>query len=168
MENACDTINEPSEFIEFCCAEAGQSVTVEIFVFDQNGNKSSCIVQARVQDKLDAFLKCPDDVTVVCNTPFHDLTDELYGAPKANDNCGNVNGLEVTFSDSLDQCGVGVVFKTWTIISDDDLLNQKVCTQNFIFEFEPDAEEHQIYFPCLLYTSPSPRDKRQSRMPSSA
>ena len=25
-----------------------------------------------------------------------------------------------------------------------------------------------IYQPCLLYTSPSPRDKRQSRMPSSA
>ena len=25
-----------------------------------------------------------------------------------------------------------------------------------------------IYKPCLLYTSPSPRDKRQSRMPSSA
>ena len=24
------------------------------------------------------------------------------------------------------------------------------------------------YFSCLLYTSPSPRDKRQSRMPSSA
>ena len=25
-----------------------------------------------------------------------------------------------------------------------------------------------IPLPCLLYTSPSPRDKRQSRMPSSA
>ena len=25
-----------------------------------------------------------------------------------------------------------------------------------------------INMPCLLYTSPSPRDKRQSRMPSSA
>ena len=25
-----------------------------------------------------------------------------------------------------------------------------------------------LYSPCLLYTSPSPRDKRQSRMPSSA
>ena len=24
------------------------------------------------------------------------------------------------------------------------------------------------YYGCLLYTSPSPRDKRQSRMPSSA
>ena len=28
---------------------------------------------------------------------------------------------------------------------------------------DPDREP-----PCLLYTSPSPRDKRQSRMPSSA
>ena len=25
-----------------------------------------------------------------------------------------------------------------------------------------------IYFPCLLYTSPSPRDTERSRMPSSA
>ena len=25
-----------------------------------------------------------------------------------------------------------------------------------------------VRYPCLLYTSPSPRDKRQSRMPSSA
>ena len=29
---------------------------------------------------------------------------------------------------------------------------------------DPDAGN----MPCLLYTSPSPRDKRQSRMPSSA
>ena len=28
--------------------------------------------------------------------------------------------------------------------------------------------EKVLYFDCLLYTSPSPRDKRQSRMPSSA
>ena len=27
---------------------------------------------------------------------------------------------------------------------------------------------HEKYRDCLLYTSPSPRDKRQSRMPSSA
>ena len=36
-----------------------------------------------------------------------------------------------------------------------------------------DAAEHDddvrvIVITCLLYTSPSPRDKRQSRMPSSA
>ena len=28
--------------------------------------------------------------------------------------------------------------------------------------------EYPAFYPCLLYTSPSPRDKRQSRMPSSA
>ena len=27
---------------------------------------------------------------------------------------------------------------------------------------------YAVPWPCLLYTSPSPRDKRQSRMPSSA
>ena len=27
---------------------------------------------------------------------------------------------------------------------------------------------HAVSYVCLLYTSPSPRDKRQSRMPSSA
>ena len=31
-----------------------------------------------------------------------------------------------------------------------------------------DLEAQHKYWNCLLYTSPSPRDKRQSRMPSSA
>ena len=30
------------------------------------------------------------------------------------------------------------------------------------------VEGYKSYYHCLLYTSPSPRDKRQSRMPSSA
>ena len=30
------------------------------------------------------------------------------------------------------------------------------------------GEASGLTLPCLLYTSPSPRDKRQSRMPSSA
>ena len=30
------------------------------------------------------------------------------------------------------------------------------------------SREHSNTIDCLLYTSPSPRDKRQSRMPSSA
>ena len=32
----------------------------------------------------------------------------------------------------------------------------------------PGVEVHANIYSCLLYTSPSPRDKRQSRMPSSA
>ena len=39
-----------------------------------------------------------------------------------------------------------------------------------ILEEEPKSSVHLFYGnqDCLLYTSPSPRDKRQSRMPSSA
>ena len=35
-------------------------------------------------------------------------------------------------------------------------------------EAPPDGTGAGYFRPCLLYTSPSPRDKRQSRMPSSA
>ena len=38
--------------------------------------------------------------------------------------------------------------------------------QGIPFECQPHLSLH--YKGCLLYTSPSPRDKRQSRMPSSA
>ena len=34
--------------------------------------------------------------------------------------------------------------------------------------WEDDLNYVKELYPCLLYTSPSPRDKRQSRMPSSA
>ena len=40
-------------------------------------------------------------------------------------------------------------------------LDEEVDTEIFM-------EEDTSYDDCLLYTSPSPRDKRQSRMPSSA
>lgn len=148
LNDVCDTINEPAEYIHFCCADAGQSVMVEIFVFDQSGNKSSCIVEAKVQDEIDAFLKCPDDVFVKCTTSINDLTDELYGWPTANDNCGTVRDLKIEYVDSLDQCGVGFVLKSWLLSSDDLLLDQKVCTQRFNFEFVPSDKEHQIYFPA--------------------
>ena len=38
--------------------------------------------------------------------------------------------------------------------------------RKYISEFLKEGDEN--FISCLLYTSPSPRDKRQSRMPSSA
>ena len=51
----------------------------------------------------------------------------------------------------------------------DFLINGKIL-RVYINDFEEDHEdwERLRYHTCLLYTSPSPRDKRQSRMPSSA
>ena len=39
---------------------------------------------------------------------------------------------------------------------------------NIQIKFMPTEEVRCYCYSCLLYTSPSPRDKRQSRMPSSA
>ena len=35
-------------------------------------------------------------------------------------------------------------------------------------EFQINDSNFRLFLPCLLYTSPSPRDVRSSRMPSSA
>ena len=56
------------------------------------------------------------------------------------------------------------------------LMDSENLIQDFIFNTSSaNAEQVQkipvvvhIIYSCLLYTSPSPRDKRQSRMPSSA
>ena len=40
--------------------------------------------------------------------------------------------------------------------------------RNVIIRFPSYQAAQDWYHSCLLYTSPSPRDKRQSRMPSSA
>ena len=55
--------------------------------------------------------------------------------------------------------------------------NQIEETENEQYIIKPETDNQQLdtineneneNTPCLLYTSPSPRDKRQSRMPSSA
>ena len=47
-----------------------------------------------------------------------------------------------------------------------DLFHDAVINSDF--ELTRAVKEGTKFAPCLLYTSPSPRDKRQSRMPSSA
>ena len=46
----------------------------------------------------------------------------------------------------------------------EEISDEELAQQNFV---DPKAKVLTIWN-CLLYTSPSPRDKRQSRMPSSA
>ena len=48
-----------------------------------------------------------------------------------------------------------------------DYIDGQIGTPQGSASYEPQRGESENV-PCLLYTSPSPRDKRQSRMPSSA
>ena len=51
-------------------------------------------------------------------------------------------------------------------------VNIKFNGKEFLLSCEDGQEEHLeelvLYLNCLLYTSPSPRDRTRSRMPSSA
>ena len=60
-------------------------------------------------------------------------------------------------------------FSNFDVALDLEEEGYRVLASKIIVE-EVESEDHQIALAevCLLYTSPSPRDKRQSRMPSSA
>ena len=60
------------------------------------------------------------------------------------------------YEDAISQSSKQIDIKKLTEVVSNDLLKEKL-----IIWLEENSD-------CLLYTSPSPRDKRQSRMPSSA
>ena len=57
-------------------------------------------------------------------------------------------------------------YKLWRRVEGQQMSEDgKWVTYRFVFI---DQEGHDKDVPCLLYTSPSPRDRTRSRMPSSA
>ena len=50
----------------------------------------------------------------------------------------------------------------------DQIFYKRNRTGDLMNRISEDVSKVRMYYGCLLYTSPSPRDKRQSRMPSSA
>ena len=62
----------------------------------------------------------------------------------------NILGIET----SCDETGIAIYNTEKQLIISEQLFSQ--------------ASKHAQYGGCLLYTSPSPRDQRGSRMPSSA
>ena len=68
-----------------------------------------------------------------------------------------------------------VAFMPWGGYNYEDaiLISERVVKEDFytsvhIEEFEVMARDVKLGSDCLLYTSPSPRDRTRSRMPSSA
>jgi len=162
IENVCDTVDYARDFVKFCCEEVGSTIMIELQVFDHYGNKNACMIAATIQDKFLPHLHCPDTVYVDCQTPLSSLSDDIYGAPQAGDNCAGVDLQHATFRDSLDQCGVGAVYKTWSVSSALDSTVTDQCTQVFIYKTNDKILRHDVYFPgdttlvgCAAMSDPS-------------
>lgn len=149
--NAANYIFGPS--IDFCCADAAQTIYVLLRVYDCNGNYNSCTVQVEVQDVAGPSVTCPPDLTVTCGVDVQDLnvtgnvvTDPILQGPNdglATDNCGSV--LNVVYADDGNlPCGTGTLFRTFKVT--DAGYNMAFCVQ--IITIEPDTNlSNLIVFP---------------------
>ena len=74
--------------------------------------------------------------------------------------------------ENLDLCRARAnrLARTFLAKKDGDKTESSTVVECFARDFDSKKSDFQNEEdgPCLLYTSPSPRDKRQSRMPSSA
>ena len=59
----------------------------------------------------------------------------------------------------------GALLKHWGQLGPAEIVPKRIFTYRF---FKWKADRLGIEYTCLLYTSPSPRDRTRSRMPSSA
>ena len=74
--------------------------------------------------------------------------------------------LSICNDTSFSHLSAALGVKTITLMADTPLIYGNYSSK--MFPIIPDGEETVSHNTCLLYTSPSPRDRQKSRMPSSA
>ena len=72
---------------------------------------------------------------------------------------------KIAFIDAKEWLGQGTSLREFLKCFGEDDDDQKLF---FPYELVDSVRALEGPFPCLLYTSPSPRDRQKSRMPSSA
>lgn len=78
-------------YVEFCCNDVGQSITVVMRVTDAHGNYNECMAQVFVQDNSGGGgLICPPDITISCGFWFS--KDALYNPKNRTFGTVAVNG----------------------------------------------------------------------------
>jgi hypothetical protein len=96
-----------SEYVEFCCADAGQSRVMVVRAIDKSGNWNECMVNAHIQNKIPPRIVCPDNRTISCNDPFDvSRLRESFGWATAEGNCNTVN-ITTDSTVELTSCRIG-------------------------------------------------------------
>ncbi len=117
MDNgsACGAFNtEFGPFVEFCCADVGETVQVLLKATDENNNTNTCMVNVVVQDKNPPVLTVPADMTIECTDPYDpDNLGLTFGTASATDNCLNTTISEEA-NIAINDCNTGFIVRTFT------------------------------------------------------
>ena len=100
-----------TDFIEFCCDDIDQYIPVELTLFDNGGNQSTCISHIFIENRNAAQLTC-EDVIISCTDP---ILPEHIGYPHVSVPCAE---KELTYKDEfhLDHlCYKGFIKRDWTL-----------------------------------------------------
>ena len=110
-----------------------------------------------------------DDARTLVNRAFYDLfrgpsLDDIYSPLRGHSILGDQYGYGLKSFVSGGQAVPGTQGQLFQVILDSNPGNPGEQYQDILTELEADFSNQG----CLLYTSPSPRDRTRSRMPSSA
>ncbi len=140
MSSNCIPLGTPFDaFADFDCCDVGETIMIVLRVYDYEGNVNECMVDVDVQDKIDPTLACPPNKTVECSDPIPPVTP-----PTFNDNCTGAD-WDVEEENYIGSCGVGTVFRTFTVTDASGLTAS--CTQQITVINSNPFDESNITWP---------------------
>jgi len=124
------------DFVHFCCADIGDTITIRLRVFDTDGNFSECLGLVCVEDQGSSTVTCmATNINLDCDEDYTDRT--LTGVPNGgSDECNNgiVVGPDMFALGGFDEaCGIGTIIRTVRVTDLDGNLI-KTCSQNINFD----------------------------------
>ena len=138
---------------------------------DQNGNNS---VRGAIDDFAIFAATLDDDQIYAIYEGDRSLypKEPTYPVLGSAGPSGIYRSSDVTISATLTERGEAVadaqLLLNGTAVDHKTSKDGNAVTVSYSLEAPVGSHDVQLNWNCLLYTSPSPRDKRQSRMPSSA
>lgn len=113
-----------TDSVLFDCQDLGQTVSVQLRVFDTSGNSNECTSFIQVVDNINPTITCPADITIHCTDDLADWS--VTGSPTTLDNC-TISAVYYQEEIDLNACNTGIVTRTW--ITKDQNDNEITCTQ---------------------------------------
>ena len=138
-----------SDYVNFCCADAGGEHMVALRAVDYFGQITNCMAMVEVQDKIAPVITCPAPITINCEEVIDfDNLAERFGMATAVDGC-QAEVVEFSPLVNIDACGVGEIKRTF-FASDANGISQ--CEQIITIESVELFEEGRILWPEDYYS----------------